>query len=64
VAQTLDALLVAWPEPRSEQPQHLCLDKGCDYRVSEQAVAECDYRMHQGCIGEQELDGDGGGWRI
>ena len=56
LAATLDAVVVARPEPTEEAPQHLCLDKGYDNPTGRQAVREHKYQPHIRRIGEEKLD--------
>jgi putative transposase len=56
LAQTLEAIVVERPEPTSEQPQHLCLDKGYDNPTGHQAVEEHHYQPHIRRIGEPKPD--------
>lgn len=56
LAATLDAVIVARPEPTEEAPQHLCLDKGYDNPTGRQAAAEHKYQAHIRRIGEEKLD--------
>ncbi len=56
LAPTLDAIVVARPEPTAEQPQPLCLDKAYDNPTGEAAVADHGYVPHIRRIGEEKLD--------
>ena len=56
LAQTLDAIVVARPQPTPETPQHLCLDKGYDNPTGRQAAADHQYIAHIRRIGEERLD--------
>ncbi len=56
LAATLEAIVVTRPEPTTEQPQHLCLDKGYDNPTGEAAVAADGYVPHIRRIGEEKLD--------
>jgi putative transposase len=56
--QTLEAIVVARPEPTEEQPQHLCLDKGYDNPTGQAAVEKHDYVGHIRAIGEERLAAD------
>lgn len=56
LAATLDAIVVERPEPTSEQPQHLCLDKGYDNPTGRQAAEAHHYVPHIRRIGEEKLD--------
>ncbi len=56
LAATLDALGVTRPESTTEQPQHLCLDKGYDNPTGEAAVAAHGYVPHIRRIGEEKRD--------
>jgi putative transposase len=52
LARTLEAIVVERPAPTSEQPQHLCLDKGYDNPTGYRAVEEHHYQPHIRRIGE------------
>jgi putative transposase len=54
LAQTLEAIVVERPEPTSEQPQHLCLDKGYDNPTGWQAAEQHHYQPHIRRIGEPQ----------
>ena len=41
---TLEAIVVQWPQPTDEAPQHLCLDKGYDNPTGHQAAAATGIR--------------------
>jgi len=56
---TLNAVVVARPEPTTEHPQHLCLDKGYDNPSGEEAAAKHGYVPHIRRIGEEKLDRQG-----
>jgi putative transposase len=56
---TLDAVVVARPEPLPEQARNLCLDKGYDNPTAEEAVAAHHYAPHIRRIGEEKLDPQG-----
>jgi putative transposase len=53
---TIDAIVVERPEPTEETPQHLCLDKGYDNRLSRELVQGRSYIPHIRRIGEEKLD--------
>jgi putative transposase len=55
-APTLDALVVARPEPTVEQPQHLCLDKGYDYDLPRSAAEQRHYVAHVRPRGEDRAN--------
>lgn len=55
---TLEAVVVQRPSP-TEQPQHLCLDKGYDNPTGHGAAAEYGYQPHIRRIGEEKLDDAG-----
>jgi putative transposase len=59
LSETLDAVIVARPQPTEQKPQHLCLDKGYDNPTGHQAVAEHRYTPHIRRIGEEKLDEKG-----
>jgi len=50
---TMQAVVVERPEPTTEQPQNLCLDKGYDYDEVRQAVAAYGYTAHIRTRGEE-----------
>ncbi len=56
LADTLNAVIVDRPEPTSESPQHLCLDKGYDNPTGQTAAENADYTPHIRRIGEEKLD--------
>jgi putative transposase len=45
-APTLDAVVVARPQPTGEQPQHLCLDAGYDYDLPRYAAERRHHVAH------------------
>jgi putative transposase len=49
---TIEAIVVERPEPTAENPQHLCLDKGCDNPTGHETVAAYDYTPHIRRTGE------------
>ena len=53
---TLEAIVVARPEPTEEAPQHLCLDAGYDKRPAREVVERHDYQAHIRRIGEEKKD--------
>ena len=56
LAATLDAIVVERPEPTSEQPQHLCLDKGYDNPTGRQAAEAHHYEtISKGRCQQQNL---------
>jgi putative transposase len=56
LSATLDAVIVARPQPTAEKPQHLCLDKGYDNPTGHQAAAAHQYTPHIRRIGEEKFD--------
>jgi putative transposase len=56
---TLEAIVVARPEPTEEAPQHLCLDKGYDKQPAREVAERHDYRAHIRRIGEEKEDLEG-----
>ncbi len=46
VAETLDAIPIARPEPTAQQPQNLCLDKGYTGEPVDRDVRERGYTPH------------------
>jgi putative transposase len=59
LATTLDAVVVARPQPTAENPQHLCLDKGYDNPTGRTAVVDHHYVPHIRRIGEEKIDAAG-----
>jgi putative transposase len=59
LAVPLEAIVVARPEPTTEAPQHLCLDKGYDNPTGHEAVAAYQYTPQIRRIGEERLDANG-----
>ena len=55
VAPTLDAIVIARPEPSEEAPQHLCLDAGYVGDKTEQAVTQRTYVAHVRPRGRKRL---------
>lgn len=51
---TLDGIVVARPEPTSEQPQHLCLDAGYDYPLCLEQVQARSYQPHIRSRGQEQ----------
>jgi putative transposase len=56
LAATLDAIVVARPQPMPERPQHRCLDLGYDNPTGAAAVASHHYVAHLRRIGKEKLD--------
>ena len=54
--QTIEAVVVARPEPTEKAPQHLCLDKGYDNPTGRAAAASHGHTPHIRRIGEEKLD--------
>jgi putative transposase len=50
---TLDSLVVERPEPTSEQPQGMCLDKGYDYDEVRELLDEFGFTAHIRARGEE-----------
>lgn len=46
LADTLEAVVMARPAPRTEAPQHLCADKGYDYATCHQQAIDHDDIPH------------------
>jgi putative transposase len=59
LAMTLEAIVVDRPQPTTERPQHLCLDKGYDNPTGHETVAAFRYTPHIRRIGEEKLDRNG-----
>ena len=53
LAETLQSLPVARPEPRAEVPQHLCLDKGYDFEEVRAVAAASGLVAHIRSRGEE-----------
>ncbi len=51
---TVEAIVVARPEPTFEEPQHLCLDKGYDNDLGWGVIVDHDYIPHIRRIGETD----------
>lgn len=56
---TLEAIVVAPPEPCEDEPQHLCLDKAYDNPTGDAAAVRFGHTPHIRRIGEEKLDDDG-----
>lgn len=56
LAATLEAIVVARPQPSVEQPQHLCLDLGYDNPTGHAAITAQGYVPHLRRIGLEKLD--------
>jgi len=56
LADTLDAAVIARPEPTAQEPQHLCADKGYDYAECRQVAEEHGYQPHIRTRGEEERE--------
>lgn len=54
LAVTLEAVVVERPQPKAEQPQNLCLDKGYDAKICHQETQEHDYQPHIRSRGEEK----------
>jgi putative transposase len=59
LADTLEAIVVARPQPTEKTPQHLCLDKGYDNPTGHETVAAYQYIPHIRRIGEEKFDRNG-----
>lgn len=53
---TLDALVIERPEPSKDEPQGVCLDKGCDYDAVRELLIEQGYVPHARSRGEEADD--------
>jgi putative transposase len=51
---TIEAIVVAGPEPTPQQPQHLCLDQAYDNPTGHATVAATGYTPHIRQIGEEK----------
>ena len=58
-ADTLDAIVVERPEPSSEAPQPLCLDKAYHNPTGHEATQSRNYGPHIRRIGEEKLNPNG-----
>jgi putative transposase len=56
LADTLDAVVGARPEPTAEAPQHLCLDQGYDYDACRQEAEGPGYLPHSRSRGEERQE--------
>jgi len=63
LSATVAAIVVSWPQPTPERPQHLCLDKAYDHPTGWAAVEAHGYLPHIRRIGEEKLDPTGGAKR-
>lgn len=59
LSATIEAIVVERPEPTSEEPQNLCLDKAYDNPTGRGAVEEHHYSGHIRRIGEEKLNEQG-----
>jgi len=50
---TLQALIIARPQPTEDQPQHMCLDKAYDYDEVRETLAAWGYTAHIRTRGEE-----------
>ena len=50
---TLNAAVVARPQPSTADPQHLCLNKGYDYPVVRELASALEYVLHLRTRGEE-----------
>jgi putative transposase len=53
---TLEAIVIAPPEPTKDEPQNLCLDKGYDNPTGHAAAVRFGHTPHIRRIGEEKLD--------
>ena len=53
VKSTLEAIVAERPEVTDEKPQNMCMDKGYDYEVVRELVAEWEYIPHIKARGEE-----------
>lgn len=53
VRATLESIVVARPEPRAEQPQGMCMDKGYDYAEVRATLSEFGFTAHIRARGEE-----------
>lgn len=53
VRETIESLVVERPEPTSEEPQGMCLDKGYDYQEVRETLDEFGFTAHIRSRGEE-----------
>ena len=53
VRETLESVNVDWPEPTSEEPHGLLVDKGYDYAEVRELAEEFRYTLHRRVRGEE-----------
>lgn len=53
VRTTIESIVVERPEPTAEQPQGMCLDKGCDFQEVRDILAEFGFTAHIRARGEE-----------
>lgn len=53
VRETLESIVVERPQPTSEQPQGMCLDKGYDYEEVRATLTEFAFTAHIRSRGEE-----------
>jgi transposase len=53
VRETIENIVVARPQPRAEQPQGMCMDKGYDFDEVRAILAEFGFTAHIRARGEE-----------
>jgi transposase len=53
VRATIESIVVDRPEPTPDQPQNMCLDKGYDFQVVRDTLAEFGFTAHIRSRGEE-----------
>jgi transposase len=53
VRETIESIVAERPEPTSEQPQGMCLDKGYDFQEVRDVLAEFGFTAHIRARGEE-----------
>ena len=56
VEQTLQSIMADRPQPRPQQPQYLCMDKGYDFDEVRHLVARYGYTAHIRSRGEERVE--------
>lgn len=56
VEATLESVPVTWPQPTSEEPQNLCLDKGYDFAAVRELVEAYRLIAHIKARGEEAAE--------
>src|SRR5260370_13333757 len=56
LSATLDGLVISWPEPTQEQPQHLCIDAAYDSTPVYKELLARHYQPHVRSRGEEKRE--------